>query len=117
MKFLADENVPQQSVRLLRQSGFDVKSVGVEFSGVTDEAVLNLAIREKRTILTFDRDYGELIFKYGYKPGQGVIYYRIFGFKLEEPARLLIKILNAQGLEFTQRISVIESETIRQRKY
>lgn len=117
MKFLADENVPQQSIRLLRQSGFDVKSVGVEFSGVTDKDVLNLAIEEKRTILTFDRDYGELIFKYGYKPDQGVIYYRIFGFKPEEPARLLIKILNVQDLEFKRRITVIESETNRQRKY
>lgn len=47
MKFLADENVPQQSVLLLRQEGFDVKSVGVEFPGVTDEAVLHLAIQEK----------------------------------------------------------------------
>jgi len=117
MTFLADENFPQKSVQLLRKSGLDIKSVGVNDPGVTDEDVLNLAIREERTILTFDRDYGELIFKYGYKPDQGVIYFRIFGFKPEAPAQILLKMLKIQNLDFNRKITVIESETIRQRKY
>jgi len=117
MKILADENFPLRSIQLLRKSGFDVKAIGADFPGVTDKLVLELAVFDKRTILTFDRDYGELIFKYDYKPNQGVIYFRIFDFKPAEPAQILIKLLNNQALDFTRRITVIESETIRQRKY
>jgi len=91
MKFLADENFPIKSVELLRKSGFDIRSIGVDDQGVTDKDVVKLAIREKRTILTFDRDYGELVFKYGYKPKKGVIYFRIFGFTPEGPAQILKK--------------------------
>ncbi len=34
---------------------------------------MTIAINEERTILTFDRDYGELTFKHNYKPEKGVI--------------------------------------------
>lgn len=117
MKFLADENFPLRSIQLLRESDYDVKAIGADFPGVTDKVVLELAIHEKRTILTFDRDYGKLIFKYDYKPNQGIIYFRIFDFKPAEPAQILIKLLNNQALDFARRITVIESETIRQKKY
>ena len=33
--------------------------------GVTDDEVMKYAISEDRIIITFDRDYGELVFKYG----------------------------------------------------
>ncbi|MBK8553833.1 MAG: DUF5615 family PIN-like protein [Ignavibacteria bacterium] len=36
-----------------------------------------IAENEKRIILTFDRDYGELIFKYNLKTDEGVIYLRL----------------------------------------
>lgn len=117
MKFLADENIPLQSIRLLRQSDFDIVAIGTDHPGVTDRDVLNIAIQEERTILTFDRDYGELIFKYDYKPDQGLIYFRIFGFEPEEPARVLLRILKLRNLKFKRRITVIEGNTIRQRKY
>ncbi len=34
---------------------------------------MKIAIKEGRTIITYDSDYGELIFKHGYKPYAGVI--------------------------------------------
>jgi len=117
MKFLADENFPQKSVQILRKSVLDIKSIGVDDPGITDDGVLQLAIREKRTILTFDRDYGELIFKYGYKPTQGVIYFRIFSFAPEGPAELLLKILNINDIDFSQKLTVVEIDKIRQKKY
>ncbi|MFO8067520.1 MAG: DUF5615 family PIN-like protein [Bacteroidales bacterium] len=76
MKFLANENFPLKSVKLLKEAGYDIKSIGVEFTGIRDDEVINFAVNEKRNILTFDRDYGELIFKKGYKPKEGIIYFR-----------------------------------------
>lgn len=48
-----------------------------------------IAIEEGRTILTFDRDYGELIFKYNYKPPSGIIYLRLDKYKADEPGKII----------------------------
>jgi predicted nuclease of predicted toxin-antitoxin system len=67
MKLLANENFPLSSVKILKDSGFDMICVGIDFSGILDSEVMQIAMDQKRTILTFDRDYGELIFKKGFK--------------------------------------------------
>ena len=76
IKILANENFPLKSVRLMYDAGFDIKAIGIDNPGITDKQVMAIAINEQRTIITFDRDYGELIFKFGYKPETGVIYLR-----------------------------------------
>lgn len=76
MKLLANENFPLTSAKYLKSLGFDVISIGVDNPGISDEEVMKIAIREERTILTFDSDYGELIFKYNYQPLAAVIYLR-----------------------------------------
>ena len=63
MQFLANENVPVVSIRRLRAAGYDVASVIEDSPGATDEAILWQAHTERRIILTFDRDYGELIYR------------------------------------------------------
>ncbi|MEQ8472314.1 MAG: DUF5615 family PIN-like protein [Marinoscillum sp.] len=65
MKFLANENVPITSVNYLKSMGFDITSIGVDDPGISDEHVMTLAIEQDRTIITYDSDYGELIFKHG----------------------------------------------------
>jgi predicted nuclease of predicted toxin-antitoxin system len=92
MKLLANENLPLLSVKILENAGFDIKSIGQDFSGVLDSEVMDIAIKEQRTILTFDRDYGELIFKKGYQPSKGVIYLRWDDFQPNEPGEYLIKL-------------------------
>lgn len=68
MRLLANENFPLSSTKILSEAGFDVLSIGIDFQGITDQEVITIAQKEKRLILTFDRDYGELIFKSGLKP-------------------------------------------------
>jgi len=79
MKFLANENIPRASFRFLKDKGWDIEHIGETNMGVTDKEVMELAISEDRIIITFDSDYGELVYKYGYKP-TGVIYLRIQDF-------------------------------------
>jgi len=85
MKFLANENFPLASVKFLREGGFDVTYVGHDYSGITDREVIHVAIEEQRTILTFDRDYSELLFKHNFRPQKGVIYFRLSEFAPDEP--------------------------------
>ena len=61
MKLLSNENFPLSSVKILQNAGYDIISVGIDFAGILDSEVIEMAIREHRTIITFDRDYGELI--------------------------------------------------------
>jgi hypothetical protein len=76
MKFLANENFPLASVRLLRQKNLDVAAIAEDSPGDSDRKVLQRACQEERIILTFDRDYGELIFKHRSSLPAGVIYLR-----------------------------------------
>ena len=89
MKLLANENFPLTSVQFLRSKGHDVLFVGEDFPGISDEEVLEVALKEKRTILTFDRDYGELIFKYQKRLPKGVLYLRLETFDPMEPGLLV----------------------------
>jgi len=77
MKLLANENIPTHSILYLRSKGFDISSIGMDDPSIKDDEVMQIAIREKRTIITFDRDYGALIFQHNYRPEQGVIYLRL----------------------------------------
>jgi predicted nuclease of predicted toxin-antitoxin system len=60
MWFLANENFPLPSVRLLRQAGYDVASITEDSPGIEDSEVLTRAANEQQVVITFDRDYGEL---------------------------------------------------------
>jgi predicted nuclease of predicted toxin-antitoxin system len=117
MKLLANENFPKSSVTILENGGFDIKAIGQDFGGILDSEVMEIAISEQRTILTFDRDYGELIFKKGYRPSGGVIYLRWDNFSPVEPGEFLLKLLKSGNIHFEGMLTVINENTIRQRKY
>jgi len=117
MKFLADENIPISSVTYLKSRAFDIKAIGIDNPSITDEEVMQIAITEDRTILTYDSDYGELIFKHGYKPEAGVIFIRQQPSDSLETARILEDILESGELIFKKCLTVVDSNFIRQKKY
>jgi len=58
MRFLADEDFPKPLVVKIRNLGFSVKTVQQKnLQGSSDETVANLGIKEKRIILTFDKNF------------------------------------------------------------
>ena len=117
MKFLADENFPLTSVLVLEQAGFDIKSIIKELPGISDDEVINLAIKENRTLITFDRDFGELIFKKGYQPRSGIIYLRWEDYLPDEPGEYLKAILLASEIEFENKLTVVTRNNIRQKAF
>lgn len=76
-RLLADENIPVKAIEALRVAGLDVLSVREQAPGITDEEVLRLAVAQGRVLVTFDRDFGELIFGQGRTPPPSIIYFRI----------------------------------------
>lgn len=60
MKFLADENFPKPLITTIRKLGFSVKSIQQkQLQGSSDETVSSIAKKEKRVIITFDKDFLE----------------------------------------------------------
>jgi hypothetical protein len=51
-KFLADENFPFPSFRLILENGIDIVHVGIEFPSISDKAVIEKASKESRVLIT-----------------------------------------------------------------
>lgn len=117
MKLLANENFPLKSILYLRSHGFDISSIGIDNPSVQDHAVMAIAISDERTILTFDRDYGELIFKHNFKPQKGVIYLRLDEYTAVEPGELIEALISKKEFDFDNALTVLSRNGIRQRKY
>ena len=117
MKLLADENFPLASIKLLSQAGYNIIGIGIDNHDISDEEVIQFAREEERLILTFDKDFGELIFKSGLKPDAGVIYLRWDEFKPEDPGKYLIHLFKSGDISFQGKLTVISGISIRQRKY
>ena len=117
IKLLANENFPTAGVELLRRMGYEVTSIGEDDPSISDEEVMEIAIAQGSTILTFDRDYGELIFKHGYRPPGGVIYLRIDPLNPEYPGEVAHQLIQSKDFEFKGMLTVVSENKVRQRKY
>ena len=93
VRWLVNENFPAPSVAVLRAAAHDVLSIAEAHSGDDDTAVLALARQEGRWLVTFDRDYGELLFARNYAPPSAVILLRVVSYRPDEPAAWLKQLL------------------------
>lgn len=93
MRFLADENFSSDVVAALRQAGHDVAWIRVDAPGSVDEDVLARAQNEERILLTFDKDFGELAFRYKLPATSGVILFRISAPSSGYIARVVVSVV------------------------
>lgn len=76
VRLLADENFPRPALLALRDAGLTVDSVSELMPGATDREVLLHAAEHASWLLTFDRDYGELVFARAVPPPIVILYFR-----------------------------------------
>jgi len=115
MKFLANENFPLASVRRLRVAHHDIASVIEDAPGITDHEVLTRAQKEGRIVVTFDRDYGELLYRKEFSATMGIVYFRFHPYSPLEPAEMLLDLLKLEGIELMGKFTVVERKGVRQR--
>lgn len=115
MRFIADENFPLPSVRILSAARHDIVAVVLESPGVADETVLERAVRETRVLPTFDRDYGGLLYRRGLPAPVGIVYFRFVPFSLEEPKEYLLALLERSEISLLGMLTVAERDRVRQR--
>ncbi|HYN78236.1 MAG TPA: DUF5615 family PIN-like protein [Lamprocystis sp. (in: g-proteobacteria)] len=92
-RLLVNENFPLPALRVLRDQGVDVLAVVETCPGVPDEQVLALACAESRWLVTYDRDYGELIYALRLAAPPAVIYLRQEPYPPDRPARIVMDLM------------------------
>jgi len=89
----------------------------MDFKGITDKEVIHIANKEHRTILTFDADYGELIFKHNLKPEGGVIFLRLVEFSPSFSGKIVHQLVSSPEFQSVRTLTVVDEDAVRQRKY
>ena len=77
MRILADENMPERAVNLLRRAGHDVRWVMETDRGALDPPLLAAATAERRLLITYDKDFGDLLFQDGSSAPYGILLFRM----------------------------------------
>lgn len=96
----------------LRQRGHDVLWVRTEAPGSSDQHILRLAQVEGRTVVTFDKDFGELAFRLGLPASNGVVLFRIAQSSAARIARVAVVALESRD-DWAGHFSVVEEDRIR----
>jgi len=112
MQILADENFPGDAVAALRARGHDVLWVRTDAPGLSDREVLARAQEQSRIVITFDKDFGELAFRFGLPVLSGVILFRLVPISAAAIARLTVAAL-ATRTDWAGHFSVVEEDRIR----
>ena len=115
MRLLADENIPSLVVEFISSRGHDAIWVGKKAPGISDREVLSLATVEKRTLITFDTDFGELVFRLGLGAPFGIILFRLPPDPPSSIAQTVIEVLESQT-DWIGHFSVIDENRIRMRQ-
>lgn len=89
-RFLLDENISQTVSQILRDSGFSVLHIEeVGLSNSADEDILAFAKKRRLTVITHDKDFGNLI-RFPVQNHYGVILLR---FRDQRPQNVLLHLL------------------------
>ena len=112
MKFLADECCDTGLVASLRDEGHDVLYIFEEKPGVSDEEVLMDGYNEGRILLTEDKDFGELVYRFK-KPSKGIVLIRIDVEERHLKWDLLKKLIDRYGERLPGNFVVVEVQKYR----
>lgn len=96
-RLIANESVPAPSVVLLRAHGVDVLAIAESYRSIGDAEVMRLAREQKRWLVTYDRDYGTLVFERGLPPPPPILLFRQEPFPATRAANLLLPLLETPG--------------------
>lgn len=95
MRFLTDAGISPASVAFLEQIGHDVVHVRtINMQRSSDRAIVDHATTDRRSIITFDLDFGEIL-------AVGV---------LDRPSVILLRLSNERPEEVNRRLSTVIAE-------
>ena len=112
MNFVADEGVDRPIVESLRDDGHAVWYIAEMSPSISDEEVLQLANDQQAILVTFDKDFGELVFRQN-QAAQGIVLLRLHGLSPQEKATLFLTVVHEHALELRHSFTVVTPMKIR----
>ena len=111
MRFLCDMGVSTSTVRTLQESGHDVVHLREEgLHKLPDEDILEKARQEKRIILTFDLDFGDLLAA-GLHGPPSVILFRLHNQTPPVVTQRLLRLLSEQSRYIEEGALIVVEDT------
>lgn len=115
MRILANENFPKDAVEALRGRGHNVYWIREEKPGIGDTEVLQIAQTEKRLLITFDKDFGELAFRRRLSAEVGIVLFRVVPQSSVQITNIAVTALESRA-DWQGYFSVVENDRIRMTK-
>jgi predicted nuclease of predicted toxin-antitoxin system len=115
MKWVADESVDRPIVERLRADGHEVWYVAEAQPGIPDQDVLRHANEQGATLLTADKDFGELVFRRRLI-SNGVLLLRLAGLSNDTKAEIVSGIVRQHASELPACFTVAAPGLLRIRK-
>ena len=112
MHFLADENFPHPSIHYLIKNSISIVVASHLFIGKPDTFLLANAVTQQ-IIITFDKDFGDLVFQSRLPAPQGIILFRLKQYLPDTPGKMLLNLIK-NDYNFTGFFTVITEQKIRQ---
>jgi predicted nuclease of predicted toxin-antitoxin system len=111
-RWIVNENVSSTVIRTLREQGHDVLSVKESLRGAGDPDILARAQADDRVVLTHDKDFGELAFRFGLPADSGVVLLRLSGTDAGSDNRRVLEVLES-GVDWTGHFAVVSDDRVR----
>ena len=112
MKILADENIEKPIIDYLRSRRYDIYWIAEKRSSIGDNKVLSIANKEKRILITNDKDFGELIFLQR-KLSTGIVLLRFKSEDALNKVKVLRKVFPLYARKLKGHFTVISERRIR----
>ncbi|MCD4665606.1 MAG: DUF5615 family PIN-like protein [Bacteroidales bacterium] len=115
MVLVADESVDFGIIYDLRQKGITVVSISEEFSGIKDSEVLKIAVDRKCLLITEDKDFGELTFRFKLEH-KGILLIRLSDINRKVRIELATKTIEQYFEKLENNFSVLNKQGLRIKK-
>lgn len=118
MRICADENLFEPIIDYLKVLGHDILSIRSSgLSGMSDDDIYQLACKEKRIIITMDKDFSRM-FRYPPEKCGGIVVVKIYKRTVDVTLSIFKKFYESvQEKDIYKNLVIITPEGVRIRKY
>ncbi len=112
IRIVADESIDYSIVRKLRLNGFNTLAICEANHSLLDHEVLSMAVKHKAILITEDKDFGELVYRFKMKHC-GILLIRLGDFSSDEKANFVLKAVSQYYKQLKNIFSVLDKKRIR----
>lgn len=112
MRFLVDECAGPLVAEWLSAQGHDVFSVYAEARGMQDDVIITKTFKEKRILITADKDFGEQVYR-EQKHHHGVVLLRLDDERAKNKISVLEQLLESYANQLPDQFVVVTEKSVR----